>query len=78
MKISIADLKLKREREKNIASPRKPHQEKRGLITRVCEEMLINGTRKYKRMQAKVFLKDPLKYNSENFGRSLTARGRLI
>ena len=75
-KEGIEALRLKRIYEKMSAGKRKPYQEKRGVVSRLIEDMKFPGkTRRDKRMQAKVFLKDPIHYNSENIGRSITKRG---
>lgn len=69
-----ADLRMQ---EKNVTKPKanrrnrkfqgKPHKERRGVITRLCEEQGLTGNRQSRRMQAKVFKADPLNF-VENFG----------
>lgn len=75
-KEGIEALRLKRIDEKQAQKPKRIF--KFGIISRLVEEMKLPGkSRKEKREQAKVFLKDPLKYNSDNIGRTLTRRGRF-
>jgi hypothetical protein len=78
-KEGIAALRLKRIDEKRLAELKKTHQQKRGIVSRLVGEMRLPGkTRRDQRMQAKVFLKDPLHYNTHNIGRQLTKRGKFL
>jgi hypothetical protein len=71
----IAALKAKREDEKMISKP-KAWAEKVGIITRISKEMGFTGTRAARRMEARIFKKDPLNF-MKHTGFHMTKRGRF-
>jgi hypothetical protein len=76
MKLSIEALKEKK-KNRILVQP-KPWKLKRGMISRLVDEMGSTDNRRENRIQAKVFRKDPLNYNTENIGKAITKRGKIL
>jgi hypothetical protein len=74
----IKQERLKAKKQNRATVKHSVRVKKRGMISRLVDEMGLTDGRRENRIQAKVFRKDPLNYNTENIGKAITKRGKIL